>query len=405
MVSVNMRVLFIDTAGAMGGAQRSLVELAAALGASGVSCHAAVPAGPLAEALIAAEVPVRRIPAVRLYRGWHWRQVTGLLHLVIGAPMLARAIRATRPDVLHANGLTAALLANAVWQKRPVIWHVRDLNMPFGVVRRVGRRVACVVAISESVDERVSEMMPAFCQGRVRLVHNGIDTRHFQPGDRAAARRVLGLPPDAPLVGMVAHLAPWKRHDQFLEIAARIRATQPGVRFVLAASDPFDDHRTLRARLEAQAASLGLTDALTWLPHDFGDPAILYHALDVLVHPTANEPFGRVLCEAMASERPVVAANSAGPGGIVPTDIAGFLVTPGRIDLFAQQTLRLLGDPGLARRMGAAARQHVLAKFDIARTAGEMQALYADVLARIARAQAQAEVKTYKSGHSEDDDE
>ena len=398
-----MRVLFIDTVGEIGGAQRSLAELAGALSARGVLCQAAVPAGPLSEALLAVGVTVRRIPAVRLYRGWRWRKVTGLMHLAVGVPMLARVSRAARPDVLHANGLTAALLANAVWQKRPVIWHVRDLNMPFGAVRRVGRRVACAVAISESVEERVCEMMPAFCRGRVRLVRNGIDTRHFQPGDRAAARRALGLPADAPLVGMVAHLSPWKRHDQFLSIAAHIRETRPGVRFVLAARDLFGEHQPLRARLEAQIASLGLAEALTWLPDDFGDPATLYHALDVLVHPTADEPFGRVLCEAMASERPVVAANAAGPGSNVPTDVAGFLVTPGRIDLFAQQTLRLLDNPEQARRMGQAGRRHVVAKFDIARTAAEMQALYADVLARVARDRAKVEVRAPK--HSEDDDE
>lgn len=401
-----MRVLFVDTVAVMGGAQRSLAELAAALGARGVSCHAAVPDGPLAESLRAAGVTVHRIPSVRLYRDWRWRQVAGLMHLAAGLPKLARAIRAAQPDLVHANGLTPALLATTVRQPRPVIWHVRDLTMPVAIARRASRRAACVVTISESVEERVCEMVPAFCRGRVRLVRNGIDTRHYHPGDRSAARRTLGLPADAPLVGMVAHLAPWKRHDLFLEIAARIRETRPGAHFVLAACDPFHEHRVLRTRLEAQAAALGLTEALTWLPDDFGDSAALYPALDVLVHPTADEPFGRVLCEAMASERPVVAANAAGPSGIVPSGVAGFLVTPGRAELFARQTLRLLDDPGRALRMGQAARQHVVANFDIARPAAELQALYTDVLARDARARAQAKDEIREPARrGEDDDE
>lgn len=382
---VCVRVLLSDSVPAIGGSQRSLLELSQALTARGVVLHAAVPPGPLANAFREAGVTVHPVPVVRLRRRPHARTLPNLWNALLYLRALRAAMRRARPDVVHANGLTPALMAACVRRGRPLVWHVRDLDMPASAVRWLGSRVACAAAISEAVEERVCETMPAFCRGRVRLVRNGIDTTHFVPGDRVAARRQLGLPEQAPLVGMAANVAPWKRHDLFLAVAARVRRSNPQARFVMAAPDLFNEHRPLCAALRLEIARAGLADALTWLPDGLPDPARLFQALDVLVHPPSNEPFGRVLCEAMACGCPVVAANAAGPGMIVPAGVAGHLVQPGRCEAFVRPVLHLLAQPEEARRMGAAGRQHVIDNFDIARTAVEMQKTYADLLDLAAR--------------------
>jgi glycosyltransferase involved in cell wall biosynthesis len=379
-----MTILLIDSASQLGGAQRSLLELAVALQARGIQVHAAVPAGPLAEGLLAAGVPVRRIPAVRLHRSLHPRMLLEAARFVSALFALVRAVRAVRPEIIHANGLTPALLAIIFRYRRLVVWHVRDLNMRFSAVRYLARRVACMVGISEPVAEHLTEIVPTFQLRKVRLIRNGIDTGHFCPGDRAAARRMFQLPVDAPLVGMAAHLVPWKRHRFFLTLAAAIHQARGDVQFVIAGRDLFRDHPKLRAGLEEKIAASGLSGSLTWV-RDLDDLAPLLPALDVLVHPAANEPFGRVLCEAMASGIPVVAATSAGPGCVVPNGVAGHLVHPGDADAFARQALQLINQPDAARRMGAAGRQHVLDKFDVKRTAAELHTLFDKLLAQQAR--------------------
>jgi glycosyltransferase involved in cell wall biosynthesis len=376
-----MRVLLVDTAEKIGGAQRSLIELAAALRARGEDLCAAVPPGPLAEALRAGGVAVADLPPVRLQRRPGLPALAGLLRFARAILPLARAIRRAQPDILHANGSTAALLAAQVRGRRPLVWHVRDLALPPAVVRRLAFRVACAAAISESVEERLVQSMPRFRQGCVRLLRNAVDADHFVPGDRAAARRRLGLAADVPLVGMLAHVSPWKRHDHFLAIAERVRSQRPQVRFLIGGRDLFREHARLVRDLQEDIRRRGLQDALDWRT-DLDDSAEVLPALDVLVHPTAEEPFGRVLCEAMAAGRPVVAADAAGPSCIVPDGVAGFLVPPGRFDQFAQKVLALLADPALANRMGAAGRQHVLANFAVARLADDALALYRDVLDR-----------------------
>ncbi len=370
-----MTVLLIDSASELGGAQRSLVELAVALQARGLTVQAAVPAGTLASTLQTAGVPVRLIPAVRLHRRLHWRALQEIAHFIAARMALARAIQAVRPDILHANGLTSALLAVTAAPPCPVLWHVRDLTMPRVAVRYLARRVDSIIAISKPVSELLHKIVPPHCAHKIQQIGNGIDTAHFHPGDRALARQTFRLPAETPLVGVIAHLVPWKQHRGFLDVAAAIHHTRADVRFVIVGRDLFHDHPSARSHLEKQIAATGLTESVIWMP-DLDDVASLLPAFDVLVHPAADEPFGRVLCEAMATGIPVVAVNRAGPAGIVPDGVGGYLVAPDNVEAFARQTLHLLNHPETAGQMSAAARQHVLTHFDITRTAAEIHELY-----------------------------
>jgi glycosyltransferase involved in cell wall biosynthesis len=376
-----MKVMLVDGVAELGGAQRSLLELAQALHARGVDLLAAVPHGPLAVALGAAGVPVRPLPVLRLHACLSWRTVPELVCMWRAQRVLARLVVAERPDLVHANG-TLAAVAVAVGGgagRVPVVWHVRDLVLRRWLVRWICRRVAGVLAISEAVATAVTELVPSPQRSKIRLLRNGVDTAHFRPGDRAKARQEFQLPPDLPLVGMLAHLVPWKRHAFFLEVAAAVRRARPEVQFVLAGRDLCGNHPHLRATLEAQVAAAGLTGALHWLALR-DDIAALLPALDVLVHPAANEPFGRVVCEAMAAGIPVVAARRAGPATLVPEGVGGYLVAPDDAEAFGRQVLHLLADPAAARAMGAQARAHVVAHFDVARVATELLAVYRELL-------------------------
>lgn len=351
-----MKVLLVDGVAELGGAQRSLLELAQVLHGRGVELLAAVPQGPLAAALCAAGVPVRQLPALRLHARLSLRTAQELVAVWRARRVLAHLVRDERPDLVHANGILAAAVAVGGGARRvPVVWHLRDLVLRRWLVRWVCRRVAGVLAISEAVAAVVTELVPLSQRSKIRLLRNGVDTAHFRPGERAQARQAFQLPPDLPLVGMLAHLVPWKRHDLFLEVAAAVRRARPEVQFVLAGRDLCRNHPQLRSTLEAQAAVAGLTGALHWVA-SLDDVAALLPALDVLLHPAADEPFGRVVCEAMAAGIPVVAARRAGPATLVPDGIGGYLVAPDDAEAFGRQVLQVLADPAAARAMGAQAR-------------------------------------------------
>jgi glycosyltransferase involved in cell wall biosynthesis len=366
-----MRVLLIDTTSAMGGAQWSLLELATRFARHDIQVEAAVPAGPLADKLCAAGIRVHQTPLFRP------RRQAALLATIRRLTAMAKfwwrllgIARASQAEVLYANSLAAALIASFLPLRRPLVWHVRDLRLPVEAAQRVARHAQRIVAASQAIDELLCELLPRDTLGRIKLVVNGIDVARFAPADRGAARRALGLPEGVPVVGMLAHMVPWKRHDLFLKMAARIKASRPDVRFIMAGQDLFGEHASWVARLHQQAREMKLESAMLWLDQA-GDTAPVIAAMDVLVHPPSDEPFGRVLCEAMAMQVPVVAVDKAGPAGIVADGETGLLALRREPDELAARVLELLADPARAERMGAAGRGRVVARFNVDRTVAE----------------------------------
>jgi glycosyltransferase involved in cell wall biosynthesis len=105
--------------------------------------------------------------------------------------------------------------------------------------------------------------------------------------------------------------------------------------------------------------------------------------MDVAIHASTNpEPFGRVLIEAMALGRPLVAPREGGPLEIVVDGETGILVPPRDASALAAAIERLIDDPELRRRMGDAGRARVDAVFDIRHHVRAMEAVFDEMLAR-----------------------
>ena len=372
-----MRILWINTVGVLGGAERSLVDLLPPLAARGHELAVACPYGALAAAAAAAGADVFSFPSVRLRRpslrhpGW----LTGWLTLPAARHRLAWIIRARQPGVVHANSL-AAMLALPALHGRPALWHVRDLRLPSAAVRLAARRAGAIVAISPAVEARLRALLPPSQHAKIKLIPNGIPLPDAASlPDRAEARRRLGLPPTAPLAGMLAHLIPWKRHDRLIAATATLAARQPALHVVLAGGDLCGEHAGYVRRLHAQIAAAGLERRILLLGA-VDQPLTFLRALDLLVHPADDEPFGRVVCEAMAAGTPVLAMNRGGPATILEHDKTGWLVDPDAPGALAEAVERLLTDHALRGRLAARAAVRVREAYDINTTATRLAKLY-----------------------------
>ncbi len=122
---------------------------------------------------------------------------------------------------------------------------------------------------------------------------------------RGALRRELGLAPDVPLVGIVGRLSPIKNHYLFLEVAARIAAVRPDVRFLVVGDGE------LGSAIRARAHRLKLSNRVIFAGWR-SDLAQVYGDLDVLVSCSDNEGMPISLIEAMAAGCPVLATNVGG---------------------------------------------------------------------------------------------
>ena len=361
--SPSMRVLWVDLVSELGGAQYSLLEVCARLPSHGVEVVAAVPQGPLFDRLSASGVTVFPVSPLRASRrGWGLFSTAAKLMRVPST--IYRIAHTVKPDIVHANSLPAFLASRKISSNIPLVWHVRDVRLPTVVARDAAKRASRIIAVSGAVDEYLVEILSPRILGRIRVVHNGIDPERFTAVSRAAARQRFRLPAEGPIVGMVAHLIPWKRHDAFITAAAEIHRQRPDVHFVVVGRDLFNEHARWIAQLEEMVAAVGIGDQFHWV-RDCDDAAQILSAFDLMLHPAKDEPFGRAVCEAMVASVPVIAAESAGPALIIESGVSGILVRGGDPLRMADEALALLDDPARAATLAAAGRARVLSRFTV----------------------------------------
>ncbi len=376
-----MRVLWVDMVSELGGAQLSLFDACAALSAAGVEVFAAVPYGPLFDRLTAKGIQTFPVSPVRARkRGWGLFTTTAKL---LRAPSsVAQIVHTVKPDIVHANNMTAFLATSRVHASLPVVWHVRDLQIPTLVARDAAKKAARLFAASEAIDEMLVDILSPRTLGRIRVIRNGIDIQPLEASAKIAARQRLGLPDTAPVVGMVAHLVPWKRHDAFIEAAAIIHAEQPAAHFVAIGRDLFHEHGRWISQLEKQVDCAGLSACFHWV-RDCDDARTLMAAFDLMIHPALREPFGRVVCEAMAMAVPVIAVAAAGPAAIIQPNVSGILTHEGAPQELASEALSLLADSARAAAIGKAGRDRVLEQYDIHRVCDQLIKEYRSLLASL----------------------
>ncbi len=229
-----------------------------------------------------------------------------------------------------------------------------------------------VIAISEGIrDVLLDEGVPA---QRLRCVRSALDARAWlEPVDRDAFRAEFALEDDAVVIGVVAQLIRRKGHRHLFEALKELHPQRSKLRVLLFGQGP------LRAELEARAARDGLASVVRFVGFRDDLPRWM-GGLDVLAHPADREGLGIALLQAQAAGVPVVASRAGGMPEAVHDGVTGFLVEPGDVPALTNALRRLLDDPALRERMGAAARTRVLERFSVDAMVDGNLAVYRELL-------------------------
>ena len=194
---------------------------------------------------------------------------------------------------------------------------------------------------------------------RVRVVPLGADQEFFHPGiDTAEVRARYGLNGGRWLLS-VARLTRHKGIDTVLKALAQLRGRYPDLRYAVVGEG--DD----QPELEAEARALGVADRVRFLSGvPDRDLPPLYNCAEIYLGVSRLleqrvEGFGISLCEASACGVPVVAGRSGGIPEAVRDGETGILVEAESAGAVASALQRLLDDPALRSRMGAAGRRAV----------------------------------------------
>jgi len=304
-------------------------------------------------------------------------------HDLLATLRLRRLMREGRYDVVHTHSSKAGILGRiaARWAGVPVIvhtahgwgfndeqpWHVYWLYV---VLERVCAPFTGALVVVGAPNRDKGLKLGIGRPEQYRLIRSGIEVQAFRDvrTTRDEARRRLGVPADAFVVGSVGRLEGQKAPLDLLAAFVPVATERPEAHLVYVGEGSW------RGELEAGIARAGLTRRvhLAGLRRDVPE---LLRAFDVFALASRWEGLPRVFPQAMAAGLPIVATRVDGaPDAVTPGD-NGWLVDVGDTAAMAKYLRALAGDPAMARRMGAAGRARV-DEFSVERMVDALAELY-----------------------------
>jgi glycosyltransferase involved in cell wall biosynthesis len=310
---------------------------------------------------------------------------------------LYRVIRRERPTIVHTHTPKPGLLGQLAARFAGVPIVVNTLfgfyftnNTHSGIRRfyitteKIAARCSDVI-LSQNTEDIDTALREKICPpAKIKHLGNGVDLQVFNPAcvsaeDVSHRRKLLGIAPDAPVVGFVGRLTvKGKRFLEFLAAGKIVAAKLPGVRFLIV-GEP--DRSKLDAVEPEAAQEYGLAEHCIFIgqrPND--ELPLLIKCMDVLVLPSEREGMPQVVMEAAAMGVPSVVTDVRGSREAVEDGRSGLLVPLGDVEAIAAAILEVLTDRELAQRLGGGGRQLAEERFDKQKVIALVKAEYARLL-------------------------
>lgn len=313
-------------------------------------------------------------------RAWH------LVKAALTFPRLRQLKARWRPDLAHINETTLLAYAYAAHSAGlPVVLHARTALAPRPFEMRLleklaggrGVRIVCI-------DDEVRDSLPAPCQKIARVIYNPIELGAAPTQEEILAQRTgWGFAADDFVIGQVASLHPQKGIWLILRLAEKLCAEFPKLCFVLVGDDSNGEGPMLRDAIAARGLSRRVV-----LPGYSTQLARVYGSLDVALclFGGALGGVGRAAYEAAAAAKPLIATlPNPRDSRTLEHEVSGLLHTPEDEAGVEASMRRLILDSAFAKNLGAQAHTLIAARHDPALIAGQMMAIYREVIAERSR--------------------
>jgi glycosyltransferase involved in cell wall biosynthesis len=289
--------------------------------------------------------------------GFSWRAVF----------RLAGLISQFRPHVLHTHNLGPLIygsLASALGLRCAILHGEHSLLPPYDrEPRRLRQRLwfyrSCrrIHTVSNGLrDELIGFGFPG---NKIVAVLNGVDTDRFAPGSRAAARRKIGLPETALVLGIVGRFGPFKQHGLLIEAFNRMAVRWRDVHLLMV-GDGGTERDRVKAQVQASPAAARIHFA--GLQQDLPP---FYQAMDLLSVPSYNEGMSNAVLEAMACGVPALTHALPGHTEVIRNGEDGCVADLASVEKLHGELEKLLADPVRLAKMGQAARENVASRFSL----------------------------------------
>ncbi|MCF7908147.1 MAG: glycosyltransferase family 4 protein [Candidatus Omnitrophica bacterium] len=368
-----MRILYITTAAAFGGATKHVVHLMRYFAAKG--CRVGLVAGPEPRLMQAAKVI-----GAKVFPEPHFIYPISPYHDLRALISVWRAIKFFKPDIISSHSTKAGLAArlSAAWERKPVIFTAHGWS--FGEGRSFGKRwflswlerlaaksTVKIICVSE-YDYRLALKFRIAPPNKLAIIHNGIDPAPIGEADRMKIRKELKLE-KATVITFVGRLNPQKDLSTLIKAAKLIAKAK----IIIVGDGP------LRQQVQGMIGKSNLADRVVLVGEQKRVEEFLV-ASDIFVLSSNWEGLPRSIIEAMLAKLPVVATDVGGVSELVKNSVTGFLVPPRDPAALAGALEKLIEDKKLRKDMGEAGYQRALRKFSLDRMLVESQQVYEEIL-------------------------
>jgi glycosyltransferase involved in cell wall biosynthesis len=298
----------------------------------------------------------------------------------------ASFLRKRSIQIVHSHGFRASVLASpiAFWAGVPAVVetpHIREYwrrgwKANFAIDRFAGRSVGAYIAVSDA-NRRYLIQKKRLPAEKIHLIRNGCEIEKFDPGypPQLALKRQLGFADSDPVLLVVGRLEAQKGHSVLFAAFRDVLRDFPHARLVCVGEGG------LRPALEAELRRLELTGSVRLVGYQSNVQDWLSFA-EVCVLPSFFEGLPLVAIECLAAGRAMVATAVDGTPEVVIHEKTGLTVLAGDAEGLAAAIARLLRDPGLRTRLGAAGRSRVETHFNLSRQVRETETLYRELWRR-----------------------
>jgi len=376
-------ILYLNQTAKVSGAEISLLSLMTGLDKRFRPKLALPEEGPLLSLAKEAGIEVSILPGLPQFG--ESNQLKKLIRIIRSAFQLKKRIKQEGIRLVHANsprigyaGGLAARLASV-----PSIIHVRDIYLSPLTSRLksilFNFLADKIIAVSEATARSIIAGRKTLAR-KTLVIHNGIDLEKIDALKAREIREELKIEKEAPLIGFAGILHPVKGIEIFIRAAPIISEEFPSAKFLIIGDIMSQDEAGYLNRLKAMVRELSLEGKVFFLGFQKEAPGLI-KSLDILVHPALYpEPLPRVILEAAACRRPIVAASVGGVPEIIDDGLSGFLFKPGDVESLARHCLHLLKNRDLARQLGEQARRKIEQKFTIKRHCQQIASLYEELM-------------------------
>jgi glycosyltransferase involved in cell wall biosynthesis len=350
----------------IGGAEIALLDLLTYVDREAYTHVVLAPDGDLLRAvqhLHLRSVAIPELPGLNRYT---------LPHVLSLIPQLLLGVKRERPDLIYANTNFASLYSGVMkkFLQIPAMGHIRDIE-PLG---RMGRwaiqQNLKILAISQAVQNAL--LMNRIPPSRIALVYDGVDLQQYQT--RSVQKRDSLI-----ILGVIGQLGQRKGHLYLLKALRDLIRTFPQIVLWIVGKEPEKSIEGYTEQLYQYVAQTDLEQYVKFWGFQKEIPDILAQ-LDILLLPSLQEPFGKIVIEAMAMGKPVIASKVGGVPEIVVDGKTGILVPPKDSEAIRQALEHLIHKREIRIQMGLEGQKRVKRFFNIQRTVRHTEQIYEQLL-------------------------